>query len=114
MLFFGKQVCLRDLLLNTKLSHLGPGLNRAEIPETTLSSLFIYLFSTLSSLMCHIKDSFPWRRKWQPTPVLLPGESHGQRSLTGYSPCGCEEADMTEQVTLSFTFKDDFGFWKKH
>ena len=29
----------------------------------------------------------PWRRKWQPTPVFLPGESHGQRSLAGYSPC---------------------------
>ena len=28
----------------------------------------------------------PWRRAWQPTPVLLPGESHGQRSLAGYSP----------------------------
>ena len=28
----------------------------------------------------------PWRRKWQPTPVLLPGESHGQSSLVGYSP----------------------------
>ena len=34
---------------------------------------------------------FPWRRKWQPTPVFLPGESHGQRSLTGYSPWGCKE-----------------------
>ena len=30
----------------------------------------------------------PWRRKWQPTPVFLPGESHGQRSLAGYSPWG--------------------------
>ena len=30
----------------------------------------------------------PWRRKWQPTPVFLPGESHGQRSLAGYSPSG--------------------------
>ena len=38
----------------------------------------------------------PERRKWQPTPVLLPGESHGQRSLVGYSPCGCNESDMTE------------------
>jgi len=28
----------------------------------------------------------PWKRAWQPTPVLLPGESHGQRSLVGYSP----------------------------
>ena len=32
----------------------------------------------------------PWRRKWQPTPVFLPGESHGQRSLVGYSPQGCK------------------------
>ena len=31
----------------------------------------------------------PWRRKWQPTPVFLPGESHGQRSLAGYSLWGC-------------------------
>ena len=38
----------------------------------------------------------PWRRKWQPTPVLLPGESHGQRRLMGYSPYGCKEVDTTE------------------
>ena len=37
-----------------------------------------------------------WRRKWQPTPVFLPGESHGQRSLVCYSPRGCKELDMTE------------------
>ena len=39
-----------------------------------------------------------WRRAWQPTPVFLPGESHGQRSLVGYSH---KESDMTEQLTLS-------------
>ena len=38
----------------------------------------------------------PWRRAWQPTPVLLSGESHGQRSLAGYSPWGHRESDMTE------------------
>ena len=38
----------------------------------------------------------PWRRAWQPTPVFLPGESHGQRSLMGYSPIGHKESDMTE------------------
>ena len=32
----------------------------------------------------------PWQRKWQPTPVFLPGESHEQRSLVGYSPLGCK------------------------
>ena len=38
----------------------------------------------------------PWRRKWQPTPVFLPGESHGRRSLVGYSPRGRKESDTTE------------------
>ena len=38
----------------------------------------------------------PWRRAQQPTPVLLPGESHGQRSLAGYSPWGGTESDRTE------------------
>ena len=36
------------------------------------------------------------RREWLPTPVFLPGEFHGQRSLAGYSPWGCKESDMTE------------------
>ena len=39
-----------------------------------------------------------WRRKWQPTPVLLPGKSHGWRSLVGYSPRGCKELDRTERL----------------
>ena len=38
----------------------------------------------------------PWRRKWQPTPVFFPGESHGQRSLVGYSPQGHKESDTSE------------------
>ena len=38
----------------------------------------------------------PWRRAWQPTPVFLPGESHGQRSLEGYILSGCKEWDTME------------------
>ena len=38
----------------------------------------------------------PWRRKWQSTPVFLPGKSYGQRSLVGYSPQGCKGSDATE------------------
>jgi len=38
----------------------------------------------------------PRRRAWQPTPGFLPGESHGQRSLVGYSPWGSKESDTTE------------------
>ena len=41
----------------------------------------------------------PWRRKWQPTLVFLPGESHGRRSLASYSPWGHKESDTTEQLT---------------
>ena len=40
----------------------------------------------------------PGEGKWQPTPVLLPGKSHRQRSLVGYSPWHCKESDTTEQL----------------
>ena len=40
----------------------------------------------------------PWWRKWQPTPVFVPGKSHGQRSLADYSPWGCKESDTTEHT----------------
>ena len=42
----------------------------------------------------------PWRRAWQPTPVFLPGKSHRQRSLVGYSLWGHKESDTTECLTL--------------
>ena len=45
----------------------------------------------------------PWRREWLPTPVFLPGESHGQRSLVGCVPWGHKESDTTEQLILSMT-----------
>ena len=41
---------------------------------------------------------FSWRRKKQPTPVLLPAESHGQRSLVGYNPWCCKQSDTTERL----------------
>ena len=43
-----------------------------------------------------------WRRKWQPTPVLLPGKSHGWRSQVGYSPWGGKESDTTEWLQFQF------------
>ena len=49
----------------------------------------------------------PWRRNWQPTPVFLPGEFHGQRSLAGYSSWDGKELDMTKQLTLSLSFPKD-------
>ena len=45
----------------------------------------------------HVRK-IPWRREWLPTPVFLLGESHGQRSLVGYSAWGHKELDTTEQL----------------
>ena len=50
-------------------------------------------------------EKISWRRKWQPTPVFLPGKSHGQRSLVGYSPWGRKESDTTEQLHFHFQKK---------
>ena len=50
------------------------------------------------------QEDFPWRRAWHPTSVLLPGESHGLRSLVGYSPWGLEESDTTERLHFHFSF----------
>ena len=44
-----------------------------------------------------------WRRRWHPTPVLLPGKSHGRRSLVGCSPWGREESDTTKRLDLHFS-----------
>ena len=48
----------------------------------------------------------PWRRKWQSTPALLPGKSHGQRSLVGYSPWGRKESDTTERFQFSLVIEE--------
>ena len=49
------------------------------------------------------KSSILWRRQWHPTPVLLPGKSHGQRSLVGCSPWGRKESDTTEWLHFHFS-----------
>ena len=51
----------------------------------------------------------PWRRAWQPPPVFLPGESHGQRSLEGYSPWGHTELDVTKPLTQTQTHTGEIG-----
>ena len=58
-------------------------------------------------LLCSVGDlgsvqagKILWRRKWQPTAVLLPGKLHRQRRLEGYSPWGCKELDMTEKMSM--------------
>ena len=48
----------------------------------------------------------PWRRKWQPIPVLLPGKYRGLRSLVGYSPWGRKELDTTERLHFTNTLME--------
>ena len=68
----------------------------------------LYSLATFSVHKCHNKMlnyNCPllslWRRKWQPTPVFLAGEFHGQRSLVGYGPWGHKELDTTEGLPIS-------------
>ena len=49
-------------------------------------------------------NDYSQRRQWHPSPILLPGKSHGQRSLVGYSHGGQKESDMTERLM-------DGGYW---
>ena len=69
----------------------------------------VFLLQASVSLPCPLlteinrKPKTPWRRKRPPTPVFLPGKSHGQRSLEGYSPRGRKESDTAEQLTLSLS-----------
>ena len=53
-----------------------------------------------------------WRRKWQPTPVFLPGKSHGRRSLVSYSPWDCEESDTTEWLHFTNVLRWMMAFGK--
>ena len=82
------------------LIHLPPNL---DVP-LTMQRLARWLSGKESA--CHCRrhgfnpwvGKIPWRRKWQSTPVLLPGKSHRQRSLVGYSPWARTESDMTERL----------------
>ena len=75
----------------------------------------MFLFVHISMVRLHLfptRDGGPsyfliyllyWRRQWHPTPVLLPGKSHGWRSLVGCSPWGRKESDRTEWPHLHFS-----------
>ena len=69
--------------------------------------MFFFFFFTKWQLICDtfsvqfdlLCGEYPWKRKWQPTPVFLPGESHGERSLAGYSPWGQHSQTLLKQLS---------------
>ena len=82
----------------------------------------ILLFCISFSHLCFISLLF-WRRHWRPTPVLLPGESHGWMSLACHGPWGCRESDTTEvakhtlcnyKITIYFYFFIDILYLRRH
>ena len=81
-------------VLHNKRSH------HSEKPKH-LSKEYPPLTSTRESPCPELK--IQWRRQWHPTPVLLPGKSHGWRSLVGYTPWGRKESDTTERLHFHFS-----------
>ena len=73
------------------------GLNPCHLVSPALAGRFFITSATWEDFVNLYLDS--WRRKWQPTPVFLPGKFHGQRNLTDCSPWGCRQSDMTERLT---------------
>ena len=68
------------------------------------SSCNVKFISLVAFLSCiYHFQLLVWRRQWHPTPVLLPGKSHGWRSLVGCSPWDREESDMTERLHFDFS-----------
>ena len=65
-------------------------------PQFSSLSLCSYHILSLKAPLLSYLWTYPWRRIWQPTPVFLPGEPRGQRSLAGYSPWNRKESDTTE------------------
>ena len=65
----------------------------------------MYVFKWLNCMLS-------WRRKWQPTPVFLPRELHGQKSLVGYSPWGHKELDTAERLTLKIMASSPITSWQ--
>ena len=77
-----------ETLMTETVSFVSVSLKLIIVPSNPAEAQTLYLL---------VINFMEWRRKWQSTPVLLPGKSLGQRNLVGYSPWGCKESDTTEQ-----------------
>ena len=78
---------------------------RLGVEPRTVASLVAQTVKNLPAMqetqVGSLDRAYPWRRDRIPTPVFLPGESHGQRSLAGYSACYRKESDMAEQLSTA-------------
>ena len=73
------------------------------VVENTVSFCFYITITLGGTVLLPALTLFARRRQWHPTPVLLPGRSHGRRSLVGCSPWGRKESDTTERLHFPFS-----------
>ena len=85
-----------NFMTNDLLCHLGSGSLISLLDKISIAPISEKI--CLEAVAIHV-----WRRQWHPTPVLLPGKSHGWRSLVGYSSWGRKESDTTEQLHFHFS-----------
>ena len=109
---FWAQRVNQNCLEMPEFSYIFGSLLKQQVPITTIdkqSSVLPRWLSKESTCQCRRCKrcwfnsqirKIPWKRKWQPTPVFLPGKSYGQRSLVGYSPWSHKESDTTEQLSM--------------
>ena len=75
-----------------------PGCSGLPTGGSVVKNLPAYVGDTGDVGLIPGSEGSPWRRKWQPTPIFLPGKFHGQRTLAGYSPWGRKDSDKTEHA----------------
>ena len=90
-------------LLQTLHQYLNVTVNGRLIPAQTPVILVATILDFWIMIITYPLRPSKWRRQWHPTPVLLPGKSHGQRSLVGCSPRGRQESDTTERLHFHFS-----------
>ena len=73
------------------------------VSKTEIATMYHLLYICTGMMVWGLVIGSQWRRQWHPTPVLLPGKSHGWRSLVGCRPWGREESDMTERLHFQFS-----------
>ena len=88
---------MEDYLINTQMFNSPAYQRNSKLSYSILDYEIVKLFKNENPIVS------VWRREWQPTPVFLPGEFYGQRSLAGYSPWGHKESDTAEQHTHTHT-----------
>ena len=107
----------RNIHISKKIMSVNPTVQLTSSHLVSFQIFLMHIYTYRASLVSHTVENLyegdlgfdpsvgniPWRREWQPTPVFLSRESHGQRKLVGYSLWCCKKLDMTEPLIHTHT-----------